>query len=168
MEAIQRIVWAIERESIPRATRLARRNQQSLNSHASISESARQSSKGCWTIVNRLRLALGGSPSEPDQNNTGRHSRLFGQRRRAQQVQSRRDSSVTCDGGLLEAPDGVLPKTPAAPIAALAGLVAKSPGKKPLVGKSRTSSRPSKYRKLREEAIWVRGRVSAISGVARY
>jgi hypothetical protein len=47
MEAIQRIVWAIERESIPRATRLARRIQQSLNSHASISESARQSSKGC-------------------------------------------------------------------------------------------------------------------------
>ena len=35
------------RESIPRATRLARRIQQSLNSHASISESARQSSKGC-------------------------------------------------------------------------------------------------------------------------
>jgi hypothetical protein len=167
MEAIQRIVWAIERESILRATRLARGNQQSLNSHASISESARQSSKGCWTIVNRLRLALGGSASEPDQYNTGRHSRLFGQRRRAQQV-TRRDSSVTCDGGLLEAPDGVLPKTPAAPIAALAGLVAKSPGKKPLVGKSRTSSRPSKYRKLREEAIWVRGRVSAISGVARY
>ena len=64
-----------ERESILRATRLARRNQQSLNSHASISESARQSSKGCWTIVNRLRVALGGSPSEPDQYNTGRHSR---------------------------------------------------------------------------------------------